>query len=473
MQTYDIYAGGSFLRTENILDILNPYSGEMVAKTFLAGSREIEKAIQAGMQAEKQMREMPLFQRYDILMSIAAAMKENREHLARILSMESAKPVIYAIAEIGRAIQTFTIAAEEAKRLPLEYLHLDWTLDSSNREALVRFFPVGLVAAISPFNFPMNLAVHKIAPALAAGCPVILKPATSTPLSTLELAKIIDKTMLPKGALSVLPASREIANQLVTDERIKLLSFTGSSAVGWKMKQNCGRKKIVLELGGNAGTIVTETSDLDQAVKRCLYGAFVFSGQVCIHAQRIYVHQDIAASFIKRFTDAALSLKSGNPLDSNTNISVMIDEENAIRVEKWVKEAIKEGANLLCGGKRKAAFYEPTILSNTRPDMKVCNEEVFGPVAIVEEYSNFKKAVAMVNDTGYGLQAGVFTNNIQEMDYAFQNIQVGGVIINDVPTFRADHMPYGGMKESGTGREGVKYAIAEMMEPKTLVKFKI
>jgi len=472
MQNYEIYVGGSFMRTDAMVKVQNPYNKEFFAQTFLAGNKELEKAILAAQTIEKQMKEMPLFQRYEFLMSIAAMMKENKDYLAKLLSMESAKPLVYAISEINRAIQTFIVAAEESKRLPLEYISLDWSSDASNKEALVKYFPIGIVAGISPFNFPLNLAVHKIAPAIAAGCPIILKPATSTPLSTLELAKIIDKTSLPKGAVSIMPMDRTVGNILVTDERIKLLTFTGSPSVGWEMKRKCGKKKIVLELGGNAGTIVTSSCDLEHAIKRCLIGAFSYSGQVCIHAQRIYVEQSIVEQFIHQFVEATKTLKYGNPQEMDTNISSMIDEENAKRVESWVKEAISQGAKLLCGGNRNGTYYEATVLTNTNREMKVCCNEVFGPVVTIEAYSNFKQAVDMVNDSNFGLQAGVFTNNIKEMDYAFNNILVGGVILNDIPTYRVDHMPYGGIKDSGLGREGVKYAMMDMLEPKILVKSK-
>jgi len=460
------------MRTDAMVKVQNPYNKEFFAQTFLAGNKELEKAILAAQTIEKQMKEMPLFQRYEFLMSIAAMMKENKDYLAKLLSMESAKPLVYAISEINRAIQTFIVAAEESKRLPLEYISLDWSSDASNKEALVKYFPIGIVAGISPFNFPLNLAVHKIAPAIAAGCPIILKPATSTPLSTLELAKIIDKTSLPKGAVSIMPMDRTVGNILVTDERIKLLTFTGSPSVGWEMKRKCGKKKIVLELGGNAGTIVTSSCDLEHAIKRCLIGAFSYSGQVCIHAQRIYVEQSIVEQFIHQFVEATKTLKYGNPQEMDTNISSMIDEENAKRVESWVKEAIRQGAKLLCGGNRNGTYYEATVLTNTNREMKVCCNEVFGPVVTIEAYSNFKQAVDMVNDSNFGLQAGVFTNNIKEMDYAFNNILVGGVILNDIPTYRVDHMPYGGIKDSGLGREGVKYAMMDMLEPKILVKSK-
>jgi len=327
-----------------------------------------------------------------------------------------------------------------------------------------------LVAGIAPFNFPINLAVHKIAPAIAAGCPIILKPASSTPLSTLEFAKIVDKTSLPKGALSILPMVRQAGNQLVTDERFKLLTFTGSPEVGWKMKNDAGKKKVILELGGNAGVIVTKTADIDAAVAKCVVGGFAYSGQVCIHAQRMYIHAEIFEKFTQKFAETVKLLKHGNPLDMQTDISAMIDENNAIRVEEWVNEAVNSGAKLICGGNRKGAFYPPTVLTETHKDMKVCALEVFGPVVTLEPYYNFNDAIEFINDSRYGLQAGVFTNEIDEMNVAFSQLEVGGVIINDVPTFRVDHAPYGGIKDSGLGREGVKYAIQDMMEAKILIK---
>jgi len=397
-------------------------------------------------------------------------MQDRRENLAKLICLESAKPIRYALGEVDRAIQTFIVAAEESKRLPKEYMDLDWTLAGDKKEGIVKYFPVGLVAGISPFNFPMNLAIHKIAPAIASGCPIILKPSSSTPLSTLKLAEVIDQTDLPKGAVSILPMNRKTGNLLVTDERFKLLTFTGSPDVGWKMKKDAGKKKVVLELGGNAGVIVSETSDFEETVKKCVVGGFAYSGQVCIHAQRIYVQESIYKNFADKFVTEVNQLRLGDPMGENTDISVMIDEPNAIRVEEWVNEAIKEGAKLLTGGNRKGAYYTPTVLSQTHNQMKVCALEIFGPVVTLEPYRFFDDAINSVNESKYGLQVGVFTNNIDEMNAAFQNLKVGGVIVNDVPTFRVDHMPYGGIKDSGLGREGVKYSIFDMLEPKILVK---
>jgi len=470
MKEYKIYAAGEFHISNDILKVYNPHNNEQIAQTYLAGADLLEKAITKAQSLEKELGEMPAYVRYDILMQIAGTMLQRKDELALLLSQEAGKPLKYAVAEIQRAVSTFVAAAEEAKRLPMEYMRLDWEPTGKGKEGLVKYFPVGLVAGISPFNFPMNLAVHKIAPAIAAGCPIILKPASSTPLSTLELALIIDQTALPKGAVSVMPMDRTTGNLLVTDERFKLLTFTGSPVVGWKMKADAGKKKVVLELGGNAGVIVTASADMEHAVKRCLVGAFAHAGQVCIHTQRIFVEKEIFNEFKEKFITGVKQLKSGLPQEMTTDISAMIDEENAIRVEEWVKQAVSDGAGLLCGGKRSCSFFEPTVLTNTRNSMKVSCREIFGPVVLLEQYNSFADAIDMVNDSIYGLQAGVFTNRVDELNFAFANLQVGGVIHNDVSLFRVDHMPYGGIKESGMGREGVKYAIMDMMEAKILVK---
>jgi glyceraldehyde-3-phosphate dehydrogenase (NADP+) len=470
MQQYKIFLAGSFVETSKKADVINPFSGETFAQTFLAGEEDLEKAITKAETVSKELRDLPSHKRYEILMQIANEIKQQREHLASLLSQESAKPIRYALAEIDRAAQTFIIAAEESKRLPKEYISLDWTPAGEGKEGIIKYFPVGLVAGIAPFNFPLNLAVHKIAPAIAAGCPIILKPASSTPLSTLELAKIIDRTSLPKGAVSILPMDRKTGNQLVTDERFKLLSFTGSPIVGWEMKKNAGKKKTILELGGNAAVIITGSADLKKALPKCITAAFAYSGQICIHAQRFYVHESILDEFTKQFLEAVKNLKQGNPADANTDISHMIDEDNAVRVESWINEAAEQGAKILSGGTRNGSFIEPSVLTGTNKRMKVNCEEIFGPVVIIEKYKAFAEAISLVNDSVFGLQAGVFTNDVGEIAEAFSNIEVGGVIINDVPAFRVDHMPYGGIKDSGLGREGVKYAIMDMMEARILVK---
>lgn len=470
MQLYKIYVGGSFVETSLKLDVINPFTGNVLAQTYQASSAELNTAIEKAQSVKEELKDLPSYKRYEILMQIANEIKKDRNNLAKVLSNESAKPMRYALAEIDRAMQTFIVAAEECKRLPKEYISLDWTATGKGKEGIVKYFPIGLVAGIAPFNFPLNLSVHKIAPAIASGCPIILKPASSTPLSTLELAKIIDRTELPKGAVSILPMDRKTGNQLVTDERFKLLSFTGSPIVGWEMKKNAGKKKTILELGGNAAVIISESADIDLAVKKSLVAGFSYSGQVCIHAQRFYIHESLFNKFTDEFIKGASILKQGNPENAETEISHMIDEENAKRVESWINESVEQGAKILLGGKRIGNFVEPTIITNTSKAMKICAEEAFGPVVTVEKYKTFKEAIDLINDSTFGLQAGVFTNNATEIDLAFNNIEVGGVIINDVPTFRVDHMPYGGVKDSGLGREGVKYAIMDMMEAKILVK---
>lgn len=471
MEIYKIYCAGEFLSSEKELKVINPFNGEHFASTYLADESILEKAIAKAQEARPALKELPSYKKAEALVFIYDQLRKNRQHLGEVLCKESGKPIRYALAEIDRAIQTFLVASEECKRIPKEYMSLDWTPGGAGREGLVSYFPVGIVAGISPFNFPMNLAVHKIAPAIAAGCPIILKPASATPLSTLELAKIIDQTDLPKGSVSILPMNRKTGNRLVTDERFNLLSFTGSPPVGWPMKAQSGKKKVVLELGGNAGVIISDSANLKTATDKCLAGAWAYSGQICIHAQRLFVHEKIFNDFISAFIEKTKTLKYGDPISADTEVSSMIDEENAKRVEEWVNEAVNAGADLLCGGKRKGTWYEPTILTNCTTSMKVCAEEVFGPVVCVEKYNgDIRDAVYKINDSKFGLQCGVFTDSVAELDYCFKHIEVGGVIHNDVPTLRFDHMPYGGVKESGLGREGVKYAIYDMLEAKILVK---
>jgi len=467
-----IYCGGKFQKTQSVHKVINPYDNTIVGQTYLGGTKELEKAIAKAQSLLEELKNLPSFTRYEVLLQIANTLKSEQQEAAKILSLESAKPIKYAHGEVDRAIQTFIVAAEEAKRLPKEYIDLDWTPAGYRKEGLIKYFPIGLVAGISPFNFPLNLAVHKIAPAIAAGCPIILKPSSSTPLSTLFLAKILDQTTLPKGAVSIIPMDRNIGNQLVTDDRFKLLSFTGSPVVGWKMKKNAGKKKVILELGGNAGVIVTNSADINDAVQKCIIGGFAYSGQVCIHAQRIYVHHDIFEEFAGNFIEKVNNLKAGNPISPETDISSMIDEANAIRIENWIQEAVDGGAEILTGGKREGAYYPPTVLTKTSSKMKVCSLEVFGPLVALESYTHFNEAISKVNEGNFGLQAGVFTNLLSEVNMAFDQLEVGGVIINDVPTFRVDHMPYGGIMDSGLGREGVKYAIFDMMEARILVKNK-
>jgi acyl-CoA reductase-like NAD-dependent aldehyde dehydrogenase len=470
IKTVKIFCAGKFISTPDKHQVINPYDGSLVAETFLAGDAEFELAVNVAIAIKDELRNLPSFARYAILKQISDELFSQRQQFAELITLESGKPIRYALAEVDRSIQTFTVAAEESKRLPNEYMGLDWTPAGTGKEGIVKYFPVGIVAGIAPFNFPLNLAVHKIAPAIAAGCPIILKPSSTTPLSTLMLAQIIDQTNLTKGAVSILPMNRQTGSRLVTDERIGLLSFTGSPEVGWIMKRNAGQKKVVLELGGNAGVIVSHVVDINTAVTKCVVGGFSYSGQVCIHTQRIYVLHHLFETFAQKFVEKVQQMKFGNPLDPQTDMAGMIDEANARRVENWVNEAVAAGAQILIGGKRENSFMQPTVISHTNEAMQVCSAEVFGPVVVIEPVNSFPDAIEHINSSRFGLQAGVFTDSIVEMNLAFDQLQVGSVIINDVPTFRVDHMPYGGIKDSGQGREGVKYAILDMMEPKLLVK---
>lgn len=467
---YEIYSGGTFINTPTQWIIKSPYDQRIVGQTYLAGPEILQQAVQAAQRVSAELSVLPSHCKYKALMQISEEMYALRYQFAELIVNEAGKPLKYALAEVDRSIQTFKIAAEESKRIQAEYMSLDWTLAGEGKEGLMKYFPAGIVAGISPFNYPLNLAVHKIAPAIAAGCPIILKPSSSTPLSTLFLARLIAHTSLPAGAVSILPMDRSTGNIMVSHPEIAVLSFTGSPEVGWKMKKEAEKKKVILELGGNAGVIVASNKNMEQTVKKCVSGSFAFSGQVCIHTQRIYVLQAIFFDFIDSFVKETKKLKVGNPMDTETDISGMIDLPNAIRVENWIEQAVHNGATILSGGKRKDNFVEPTILTGTKENMHVCADEVFGPVVVVEPVSSFEEAVSRINSGRFGLQAGVFTDSISQMNYAFNTLKVGGVILNDIPTFRVDHMPYGGVKDSGSGREGVKYAMLDMMEPRLLVK---
>jgi len=470
MEKYKIYAAGRFTDGNTELEIRMPYNSEVFAKTSLADEQLLDDVIVAAQDAAKIMRTMPAYERSRILDQIADGIVEKRDLFTRILCQEAGKPFRFSQGEVDRAVQVFRVASEEARRIPGEYMGIDWTVPGEGKEGWVRYFPLGVIGAISPFNFPLNLSVHKLAPAIASGNSVILKPASQTPISVLELARIIDSTSLPKGAVSILPMTRETGTRMVTDPRVRMITFTGSPEVGWKLKRLADRRKVVLELGGNAGVMVSSSADMGLAVGKCVAGGFAYSGQVCIHVQRIYVIRDRFDDFVSRFIARVEKLKPGDPLDPGTDMATMIDETNAIRVEQWVQEARSAGARILTGGHRKGSYYEPTVLTGTSNKMKVSCLEVFGPVVCIEPVDSFNEGIQRINDSVFGLQAGVFTNQLNEMNQAYNELEVGGVIINDVPTFRVDHMPYGGVKDSGSGREGVRYAMLDMMEPRLLIK---
>lgn len=450
--------------------VINPFDRSVVGTTWLAGDAEFDNAADAAVTAAPAMRALPAYERGAILMSVSAALKTRRDEIARTLAGEAGKAIRDATAEVERASMTFHVAAEEARRIGGEVVPIDLAPHGAGRLAMTRRFPIGPVAAISPFNFPLNLSAHKIAPAIAAGNPIVLKPATKTPLSALYLAEMLAEAGLPAGGISVLPMPRKTGDRLVTDGRFKLLTFTGSSPVGWDMKNRAGKKKVILELGGNAGVVVDDTADLAFAAKRVATGGFALAGQSCISVQRVYVHERVFDDFSAQLVTLVDALRVGDPLDPATDVGPMIEESEAARVDAWVQEAVAAGARVLTGGRRLGgALYAPTILTNVPADAKVCTAEVFAPLVGLFPFSRFDDALTEVNRSSFGLQAGVFTSNLEHTLRAFDRLDVGGVIVNDVPTWRIDQMPYGGVKDSGIGREGPRYTIEEMTELKLLV----
>ncbi len=449
--------------------ITSIFDRSVVAVVYEATRDDVETAIEAAVQAFTVTRKMSSYQRANILRKIADGIRQRREEFARTICQEAGKPIKTARLEVDRGIYTFEVAAAEASRIYGEYIPLDTLEATAGRWGLLRRFPLGPAFAITPFNFPLNLVAHKIAPAIAAGCPIILKPAPQTPVTALMLTEVIHETGLPEGALAVMPLSNDDAALLVTDERIKLLTFTGSAAVGWALKSKAGKKRVTLELGGNAGVIVHSDADLAYAAQRCVAGGFSYAGQTCISVQRILVEQSVFDSFTKLLLDDVRKLKVGDPSHDDTDIPPMIREQDAIRVTEWIDEAVQEGAKILTGGKRKGSTVEPTVLTDTTPKMRVNSAEIFAPVVTVERYDEFNDALFQLNNTSYGLQAGVFTHDALLINTAFETLEVGSVIAGDVPSFRVDQMPYGGVKDSGQGREGLRYSIEDMTERKLLV----
>jgi glyceraldehyde-3-phosphate dehydrogenase (NADP+) len=467
---FPFYLAGKPVHSGKTLDIRNPYDGSTVGRTWLAGDTQFDAAADAAVAAAPSMRALAAFERADILTGVAERLGQERDQVARVLAGEAGKAIRDALTETDRAISTFRAAADAARHIEGEVIPLDLAPHAKGRLGIVRRVPIGPVAAISPFNFPLNLTAHKIAPAIAAGNPIVLKPATKTPLSAVTLARFAVDSGLPDGGISVLPMDRKTGDRLVTDERFKLLTFTGSSDVGWNMKARAGKKKVILELGGNAGVIVDDSADLAFAATRIAAGGFSLAGQSCISVQRIFVHEAVAPAFTARLLDAVDRLKTGDPLDPSTDVGPMIDEGEADRVQQWVDEAVAAGGQVLRGGRRlEGALYAPTVLTGVPPTAKVCAEEAFAPLVVIDTFASFDEAVARVNASAFGLQAGVFTSTLEHALVAFDRLEVGGVIVNDVPTWRVDHMPYGGVKDSGLGREGPRYTIEEMTEPRLLV----
>jgi acyl-CoA reductase-like NAD-dependent aldehyde dehydrogenase len=469
VSTYGFLLNGRWIEEGPALEVRSPFDGQAVAHVIAASQAHAEEAIAGAAAAFAVTRKLPAFERQRVLERVSAGIAARSEEFARMMALEAGKPLRTARAEVARAVFTFKVAAEESTRIYGEYLPLDASENTQGRWGIVRRFPLGPISAITPFNFPLNLVAHKIAPAIAAGCTMVLKPAPQTPVSALMLARLVQEAGWPAGALSVLPLSNEDAAPLIEDERIKMLTFTGSTAAGWALKKRAGKKRVTLELGGNAAVMVHSDADLEYAADRCVNVGFGYSGQSCISAQRILVHQPVYERFLEMCLERVARLKVGDPMDEATDIGPLIREADAVRAESWVREAVAGGARLLSGGGRQGSLLEPTLLTHTQSHMKVNCQEVFAPVKTVEPYGAFEEALRHVNQSPYGLQAGVFSRDMGLIFQAFEEIETGGVMANEVPTFRADQMPYGGIKDSGMGREGLRYSIEEMTERKLLM----
>jgi len=456
------------MKGEEVQKIYAPYDGALLGRVWRAGATQARQAVDRALEGFQKFRKTPTHIRREILLRCAALISERHNALVDILSREAGKPVTFSAMEVRRMKLTFELAAAELTRFGGEWLPVDFDERAENCECIVRRFPVGVVAAIVPYNWPFNLAAHKIAPALAVGNSLIVKPATATPLSTLTLGKILMDAGVPRGVVSILPCSSTLAQKWVEDDRVAMISFTGSPPVGWHLKSIAGRKKVSLEMGGNAALVVHEDADLERAIQRTVIGGYGYAGQVCISIQRIFVHRPIYERFRAQLIEATKKCPFGDPMNSKTICGPLIDVVNAKRVESWIQEAVKQGARILAGGKRKGNLLSPTLLDNVKPSMKICREEVFGPVVTLEFYTEWNDALRRVNDSPYGFQAGIFTRDSDRIHQAFCELEVGGVIANDFPTMRVDNFPYGGVKNSGFGREGVRYVMEEMTELRTL-----
>jgi acyl-CoA reductase-like NAD-dependent aldehyde dehydrogenase len=467
--TYPLYLANEAKQLNTDLAVTDKFTGKVVTRVALADAATIDAAIAAASATAEPMARMAAYERQDVLAHCVKRFQERQDELAYALCVEAGKPIRDSRGEVSRLIDTFRIAAEESVRITGEIQPLDISARNRGYQGMWKRVPIGPCSFISPFNFPLNLAAHKIAPAVAVGCPFVMKPASRTPLGAIIIGEVLAETKLPKGAFSILPASRDGADQFTSDDRLKLLSFTGSPDVGWDLKERAGKKKVVLELGGNAAVIVDADSDLDDAVARVVFGAFYQSGQSCISVQRIIVHESVYDEFRDRLVAKTKTLVAGNPQDENTFIGPMIDVKEASRLESWVQEAVAKGGKLLCGGKRDGAMLQATLLEGVDRKSKLYREEAFGPVAGLSKFSDFDDALDEVNDSKFGLQVGIFTRDLYKMLKAWDRLDVGGVVIGDVPSYRGDNMPYGGVKDSGLGREGIRFAIEDMTEIRNLV----
>jgi acyl-CoA reductase-like NAD-dependent aldehyde dehydrogenase len=468
-ESYPYYLANEAVHANTDLEVLDKYSGQLATRVAMADAAVIDQAIDAAVNATKAMAAMAPYQRQNVLNHCVQQFQLRFEELAMSLCIEAGKPIKDARGEVTRLIDTFRIAAEESVRIGGEVLNLEISPRAKGYRGMCKPVPIGPCSFISPFNFPLNLAAHKIAPAIAAGCPFVLKPASRTPIGALLIGEILAETELPKGAFSILPCRRDGADLFTTDNRFKLLSFTGSPDVGWDLKSRAGKKPVVLELGGNAACIVDADTDLDDAIERIIFGAFYQSGQSCIGVQRIIVHASLYEEFKQRFITATQALVMGDPKDEKTFIGPMISEGEASRLHDWINEAVAQGANLLCGGSRDGAMLQATVLDNVPDHCSVNAKEAFGPVAVLSCFDDFDDALQQVNNSEFGLQAGIFTRDLYKAQKAWDTLEVGGVVIGDVPSWRVDNMPYGGVKDSGVGREGIRYAIDDMTELRLLV----
>jgi glyceraldehyde-3-phosphate dehydrogenase (NADP+) len=457
--------------SNDILQVKNKYNHSLLAEISYLNADQLDSAFDISQVAYEQMKNWDAGKRSELLEKLQVALIGQKESFAQLISAEAGKPIEYANAEIERCITTLQMSAEEARRISGEVVPMDFGI-GVGKNAFTQRFPVGIIGCISPFNFPLNLALHKIGPALALGNSVILKPSPYTPLTALAFAALVQKVGYPAGAINVVICENDVAEKILTEDRVKVFSFTGSPQVGWELKNKAKKKKVILELGGNAAVIVDHSADLELACEKVVPGAFLYSGQICISTQRVYVDSGVYDEFIERLLERTEEVESGNPANKKVINGPIIDEVHINRIHEWVQEAVAGGARVLTGGHildEEHNIYAPTILTDTTPDMKVVSEEIFGPVLIVERTDYFDDAVELVNDSKFGLQAGLFTNQISQMKYAFSKLEVGALLINNIPGFRIDNMPYGGVKDSGLGREGIKYTIEEMSEPKLMI----
>jgi acyl-CoA reductase-like NAD-dependent aldehyde dehydrogenase len=468
-KTYPLFLANEAQQPNADLEVIDKYTGEVATRCAIADAKTIDAGIAAAVQAAGPMARMASYERQAVLQHCVTRFTERFDELADALCIEAGKPIRDSRGEVGRLIDTFRIAAEESVRMTGEVQPLDIAPRAKGYQGIWKRVPIGPCSFISPFNFPLNLAAHKVAPALAVGCPFVLKPASRTPLGALIMGEVLAETDLPKGAFSILPAHRDGADLFTTDDRLKLLSFTGSPSVGWDLKARAGKKKVVLELGGNAAVVIDRDADLEDAVERVVFGAFYQSGQSCIGVQRIVVHEDVYDRFKEKLVARTKMLVAGDPHDENVFVGPMIDIKEATRLDNWIQAARAAGAKLLCGGKREGAMLEATLLEDVPLDSDLNREEAFGPVAFLQRFSTWEQALDIVNDSKFGLQAGIFTRDIFQVLDAWDTLDVGGVVVNDVPSYRVDNMPYGGVKDSGLGREGVRFAMEDMTEIRNLV----